>query len=108
MKCLKVLSVLTNFCILLCSFSLTEPISWSALILMSFLQKHPAHRMASNTSIKDSHLSRITTFRKLPVTVNLQTLRAKLETSNGKLLDAERRRIANLEVNLDRHEIDLV
>lgn len=57
------------------------------------------HDMASAISSKDKHFSKKSTFRKLPITLNLQTLRAKLETSNGKLLEAERRKIANLEVN---------
>ena len=46
-------------------------------------------------------------FRKLPVTVNLQTLRDKLETSNGKLLEVEKRKIVNLEVNFNFNKLFL-
>lgn len=56
--------------------------------------------MASDKSSKDNHLGKKSSFRKLPVTLNLLTLRAKLETSNGKLLEAERRKIVKLEVSL--------
>ena len=56
--------------------------------------------MASDKSSKDEHSRKKSSLRKLPVTLNLLTLRAKLETSNGKLLEAERRKIVKLEVSL--------
>ena len=56
--------------------------------------------MASDKSSKDKQSGKKSSLRKLPVTLNLLTLRAKLETSNGKLLEAERRKIAKLEVSL--------
>lgn len=58
--------------------------------------------MTSVARTKSGHLEKKSNFRKLPVTVNLQALREKLETSNGKLLEAERRKIVNLELENER------
>ena len=61
----------------------------------------------ARTTTKGGRLEKKSTFRKLPVTVNLQTLRDKLETSNGKLLEVEKRKIVNLEVNLNLNKLFL-
>jgi len=58
--------------------------------------------MTSDARTKSGHLEKKSNFRKLPVTINLQALREKLETSNGKLLEVERRKIVNLELENER------
>ena len=64
--------------------------------------------MASDARTEGRHLEKKSNFRRLPVTVNLQTLREKLETSNGKLLEVEKRKIVNLEVNLNFNKLFLL
>ena len=77
-------------------------------LIISLIQKRQVHDMTSVARTKSGHLEKKYNFRKLPVTVNLQALREKLETSNGKLLEAERRKIVNLEVNLQLDEVEFV
>ena len=61
----------------------------------------------ARTTTKGGRPDKKSNFRKLPVTVNLQTLRDKLETSNGKLLEVEKRKIVNLVVNLSFNKLFL-
>ena len=68
-------------------------------MIISFPQKNVAHDIVKSKASEDKHPGK-KSVRKLPVTFNLFTLRAKLETSNGKLLEAERRKIVKLEVKI--------
>ena len=92
LNCFKCLICLIDFA---CIFSIFQEIF--DYIFYIVLEPLPdLHGMATFTRTRPfENKSR----RKLPVMLNLQTLRAKLETANSELLKAERRKISYLEVN---------